>query len=173
MKIIKVIGDDFPLGRKGENLVTQIRFPIAGWAERYGDGTFALLAQRQGDPNPYPVSITTDSEYVYWDVSSADTGVAGIGKAELRYTVGEALAKSVIYITRTAPSLEDAGEPPAPYESWVNEVMAAAETVEETAETVEKTAQEAIETLEEIVSSIYVEDPQNDGNLIVHGFELR
>ena len=155
MNIITVTGSDFPLGRKGENLVTQIRFPIAGWAEKYGDGSFGLLAQRQGDANPYPVSITNDSEYVYWDVSSADTGVSGIGKAELRYTVGEALAKSVIYITRTAPALEDAVDPPAPYESWVNDVMAAAETVEEIAE------------------NLYVEDPQNDGNLIVHGFELR
>lgn len=155
MNIITVTGSDFPLGRKGENLVTQIRFPVAGWAEKYGDGTFGLLAQRQGDANPYPVSITTDSEFVYWDVTSADTGVSGIGKAELRYTVGEALAKSVIYITRTAPALEDAGDPPAPYESWVNEVMEAAETVEDIAE------------------NLYVEDPQNDGNLIVHGFELR
>lgn len=155
MNIITVNGSDIPLGRRGENLVTQIRFPIAGWAEKYGDGTFGLLAQRQGDANPYPVAITTDSKYVYWDVTSADTGVAGIGKAELRYTVGEALAKSVIYITRTAPALEDAGEAPAPYESWVNEVMDAAESVEE------------------IAANLYVEDPDHDGNLIVHGFELR
>lgn len=155
MNIITVNGSDISLGRRGENLVTQIRFPVAGWADMYGNGTFGLLAQRQGDSNPYPVSITTDSEYVYWDVSSADTGVAGIGKAELRYTVGEALAKSVIYITRTAPALDDAGDPPEPYESWVNEVMAAAETVEDIAE------------------NLYVEDPQNNGNLIVHGFELR
>lgn len=155
MNIIEVKGTDFPLGRRGENLVTQIRFPVAGWAEKYGDGSFGLLAQRQGDSNPYPVSITTDSEYVYWNVSSADTGVAGVGKAELRYTVGEALAKSVIYITRTAPALDDAGNPPEPYESWVNEVMAAAETVED------------------IAANLYVEDPDHDGNLIVHGIELR
>ena len=149
MHIITVNGSDIPIGRKGENLVTQIRFPIAGWAEKYGDGTFGLLAQRQGDANPYPVSITTDSEYVYWDVTSSDTGVAGIGKAELRYTVGEALAKSVVYITRTAPALGDAGDPPEPYESWVNDVMDAAQTVED------------------IAANLYVEDPQNDGNLIV------
>lgn len=155
MNIITVKGSDFPLGRRGENLVTQIRFPVAGWAEKYGDGTFSLLAQRQGDVNPYPVSINTDSEYVYWNVSSADTGVAGIGKAELRYTVGEALAKSMVYITRTAPALDDAGEPPEPYESWVNDVMDAAESVEE------------------IAANLYVEDPQKDGNLIVHGIELR
>ena len=162
MNIIEVKGAGFPLGRRGENLVTQIRFPVAGWAEKYGDGTFGLLAQRQSDANPYPVAITTDSEYVYWNVSSADTGVAGIGKVELRYTVGEALAKSMVYITRTAPALEDAGEAPEPYESWVNEVMDAAENVEE------------IEAhVEEIVANLYVEDPQNDGNLIVHGFELR
>ncbi len=154
MNIIEVKGTDIPLGRRGENLVTQIRFPVAGWAELYGDGSFGLLAQRQGDANPYPVSITTDSEYVYWNVTSADTGVAGIGKAELRYTVGEALAKSVVYITRTAPALDDAGDPPEPYESWVNEVMAAAETVEE------------------IAANLYVEDT-NNGNLIFHGIELR
>lgn len=155
MNIIEVKGTGISLGRRGENLVTQIRFPIAGWAEMYGDGTFGLLAQRQGDPYPYPVAITTDSDYVYWDVTSADTGVAGIGKAELRYTVGEALAKSVVYITRTAPALDDAGEPPEPYESWVNEVMDAAESVEE------------------IAANLYIEDPNKDGNLIVHGFELR
>lgn len=155
MNIVIVNGSDFPLGRRGENLVTQIRFPVSGWAETYGDGTFGLLAQRQGDANPYPVSITTDGEYVYWNVTSADTGVAGIGKAELRYTVGEALAKSMVYTTRTAPALDDAGDPPEPYESWVTEVMAAAESVEDIAE------------------NLYVEDPQGNGNLIVHGFELR
>ena len=113
------------LGIRGENLALQICIPIAEWIATYGDGTFQLIAQRKGDAAPYPVNIASDAEYVYWNVSSADTAFVGEGKAELQYYVGDTLAKSQAWQTRVTESLDAPGSPPPPYESWVEGVLQA------------------------------------------------
>ncbi len=132
---IKPCDKTIPLGRQGENLANTIEFDRREWVERYGVGTFQLLAKRAGDPAPYPVSISQELGVVTWQVTSADTAREGYGAAELYYYVGDVLAKSEIWQTRVLPSLGHAGdEPPEPYQSWVDEVLTAAQSVEEAVE---------------------------------------
>lgn len=95
------------LGQRGENDATQVVFPKF---TDFPDGEYRLLAQRNGDTAPYYVTVTTDTDNVYWLVSDTDCGVEGIGKCELQLSIDETLVKSVIYITVTGDALDD-GEP--------------------------------------------------------------
>lgn len=116
-----------PLGHQGENEAQRIvwRGLADSWARLYGEGVFALTVLREGDSAPYPASLKSENGDVIWTLSSADTAKAGEGMAELTYTVGGAIAKSRTWRTVVEPSLSANGttEPPAAYQSWVDEVL--------------------------------------------------
>ena len=124
--------EEIKLGRRGENQARKVVFDVLRkWREGYGEGVASLIVQRNGDEQPYPVTVTEDDGALVWLVSSVDTAVAGEGAAELRYTVGDTIVKSQIYKTRVRDTLEDSGETPPPaYQSWVDEVLQAAADAE-------------------------------------------
>ena len=124
--------EEIKLGRRGENQARKVVFDVLGkWREGYGEGVASLIVQRNGDAQPYPVTVTEEDGTLVWLVSSVDTAVAGEGAAELRYTVGDTIVKSQIYKTRVRETLEDSGETPPPaYQSWVDEVLQAAADAE-------------------------------------------
>lgn len=124
--------EEIKLGRRGENQARKVVFDVLGkWREGYGEGVASLIVQRNGDAQPYPVTLTEEDGVLVWRVSSVDTAVAGDGAAELRYTVGNTVVKSQIYKTRVRETLEDSGETPPPaYQSWVDEVLQAGATAE-------------------------------------------
>lgn len=111
------------IGQRGENEATQVVFPKAYFAGFEG-GAYELLAQRQGDANPYPVAITEDADNVYWTVNSTDCGVEGTGQCELRLTDGEYIVKSLLYVTLTGEALGTEGPLPEPYEDWADDLYA-------------------------------------------------
>lgn len=124
--------EEIKLGRRGENQARKVVFDVLEkWREGYGEGVASLIVQRNGDAQPYPVTVTEEDGALVWRVSSVDTAVAGEGAAELRYTVGDTIVKSQIYKTRVRETLEDSGETPPPaYQSWVDEVLQAAADAE-------------------------------------------
>ena len=124
--------EEIKLGRRGENQARKVVFDVLKkWRDGYGEGVASLIVQRNGDAQPYPVTLTEEDGALVWLVSSADTAVAGEGAAELRYTVGDTIVKSQIYKTRVRETLEDSGETPPPaYQSWVDEVLQAAADAE-------------------------------------------
>lgn len=112
------------LGRQGEHLAREIVFDVSDMIERYGMGRAELLHQRHEEPAPYPCVITQEENRVIWKLTAADTGLRGDGKAELRWYVGDTLAKSVLYQTLTLPALgEGQTEPPEPWKGWVDEIL--------------------------------------------------
>ena len=107
--------EEIKLGRRGENQARKVVFDVLGkWREGYGEGVASLIVQRNGDAQPYPVTVTEEDGALVWRVSSGDTAVAGEGAAELRYTVGDSIVKSQIYKTRVRETLEISGEAPPP-----------------------------------------------------------
>lgn len=110
-----------PLGKQGENLVTQIVFPVP--PDLVGT-TCTLLHQRALDRSPYPVSVGFDGEGATWLVNSADTATPGRGTAQLVFTGehGEIL-KSMQFPTLVLPSMEAGGEPPDPVKPWFDSLM--------------------------------------------------
>lgn len=121
------------LGRQGENKARRVSFDIADkWRETYGaGGAFGLIVQREGDAAPYPVTLSEEGGVLFWTVSNTDTHVPGEGHAELRYTMGDVIAKSQIYKTRVRTAMGESSETPPPaYQSWVDEVLKAGASAE-------------------------------------------
>ena len=135
-----------PLGRQGENLARQILFDVSDWETEYGLGVVELIAQRPGEAQPYPVAVHRNGTIVTWDVSSTDTEMPGdSGKCELRYYVGEVLAKSKTWQTWVETAMDTPSEtaPPEPEQGWVNKVLAAGSSAKEAAERAEEAAKKA------------------------------
>ena len=119
------------IGRQGEREARQIVFDLSWMAENFGDGTAALLHQRSQDGLPYQVDAVQDGNTLTWTVTDTDTAFVGYGKAEIRWTVGDVLAKTVIYKTRVAESITGDVTVPDPYQSWYDAMV---ETVGQEAE---------------------------------------
>ena len=141
--MIVVKADDLTslaLGRQGENLARQVVFDLSAWKSEYGPGSVELIAQRPGDETPYPVVTTRDGDSVVWSVTAADTLYPGdSGRCELRYYVGETLAKSRIWGTYVAIAMGTPSEttPPEPEKGWVDKVLEAGISAEAAADRAE------------------------------------
>ena len=139
------------LGRRGENEVTQVVIDFSSWVEEFGAGVITLLAMRSQDTSAYPVVLTLDGNTATWDVTSTDTAYKGSGRAEYIYTVGEQIAKSVVFNTVVMQDIGEPSEtPPDPYEDWLErltelgaETQANAEAAQQSAENAAESAQEA------------------------------
>lgn len=122
-----------PLGRQGENGVETVSFPVQGWRDLYGEGSFELMHQRNKDRYPYPCPIDVAGEDVLWVVRDTDTAFAGRGQAQLTYVVGGAVAKSIVFATCTLRSVDGGGDVPEPYQDWVDEILIAGANAVESA----------------------------------------
>lgn len=134
-----------PIGRCGENLARKVVFDIRDLESLYGPGVAELIYQRPGDAAPYPVAVRRDGESVLWDLTSADTAVAGgYGRCELRWYVGDVLVKSRIWKTWVEPAMAPPGDtPPEPEKSWVDQVLEAGTQAQEAAQRAENAAKQA------------------------------
>lgn len=123
---------NIPLGRQGENLATCIIFDCTGLVQLYGDGTAELLHELKSG-TVYPVAIQQDGASVSWAVSASDTAIVGSGRAELRWYVGDTLAKSAKFRTSVSSALADSTTetPPEPQQSWVDKVLQAAQEIKD------------------------------------------
>lgn len=129
------------LGRVGENNITEFVFDYSNWTEEFGEGTLSLVLKRQGDEEGYPKSMTTENLQSTWVVDQTDTANEGIGEAQLTYTVNSEIKKSVIYLTKTCPSIEPVGPAPDPYQSWLDQMVEAKEAAEDAADRAQEAAQ--------------------------------
>lgn len=151
------------LGRQGENAVTAFEFDISAWVEEFGAGVLTLTAQRNGDAEPYPVVLENN----VWTVSNADTAVEGYGKAQLQYVVDEQIKKSVIYATLVLPSIEASAEPPEPYQTWYDEIVAAKGEAEDAAEAASGYASDAAASAAEAAEYKINFTDDGDGNVVI------
>lgn len=156
------------IGRFAENDAVKIQFDFSAWQETYGEASVSLIAKRCGDSYPYPIVITSEENIATWVVSNTDTSKCGIGYAELGYSNQSGmLAKSALLMIEVVKTLSDAGDPPDPYDSWIddmtdlfneykeymdNAIEHADAALEEATEAVEQ-AQEALEQAQEAVET--------------------
>ena len=133
MKTVKAAtyNKSFSIGRRGENIARQIVFDLSDFVAEYGEGTPELIFQRPIDDKPYPVAAVRDGSTLLWTVTDLDTAVAttngGYSRCELRWYVGELLAKSqtwLVYVD-TAMNVPSETVPPDPESGWVDQVLAA------------------------------------------------
>ena len=114
------------LGRQGENLVRRIAFKLPpDWDTSDPAASVQLVARRAEESTAYPVMLSCEDGVYYWDVTSADTGRDGYGLCELRYLLGEVIAKSKTWPTFVAESIsEDLTDPPDAAQNYLSQVMA-------------------------------------------------
>lgn len=126
------------IGRLGENEHRTVRFQeSAAVLAMYPEASVTVLHKRPGDPAAYPVApgyVTIESGIVCWTIQSGDLATVGRGQAEVVFTSGGVIAKSLIYDTMIDKALDGAGDPPEPWESWVGDVSAEANRAESAAE---------------------------------------
>ena len=130
-------------GVQGENEARSIQFDITPWVEELGDGAVTATAKRSQDSQPYPVTVTKDGTTVTWKPTSTDTAFAGVGSFQLEYTVDSVLAKTCIWSTMVAPSLDPAGDPPDPYDNYLAEMRQIAADAIQAAQDADASADDA------------------------------
>lgn len=138
MIIINAVeGRKICLGRIGENEARAVRFDVSRIQQEFPGAEFTVLNMRPSDPDAYPVNgqyISVDGGSLMWTLQSGDLNEDGLGECELKATVDGAIVKSVIWTTEICTALDGNGEPPEPWESWVEQVEADANRAEEAAE---------------------------------------
>ena len=119
------------LGRQGENEAEVVTFDVTGWSTLYGEGAFEIFHRRSRDTVAYPVVIhmSEDGNTIEWTVTNADVEYTGNGECQLVYVVDGKIAKSVIYTTCVAKSLDGSGEVPEPYENRIQDLIEAATNI--------------------------------------------
>lgn len=139
------------IGRRGEYNAEQVVFDMSWLAETYGSGTATLMVKRPGDTAAYPAVTEQVDNLLTWTISAVDTSYKGAAECELFWTVGEALAKSVVYPVLVMRDIGDAGAtPPDPYEPWVDQMVELGTEVQEDAEAAAASAAAAQAVLDSI-----------------------
>ena len=146
-KILVKSGVEIELGKRGEHLARCVVFDISDWKKTYGEGNTYLLHQRNGDNVPYPCVVEMNDNEVLWVLSEADVAVAGRGRAELQYFVGDARVKSETWFTRTDMSMINEGPvPEGPADSWIETMLKTGTEVEQNATVARESAEVAVQS---------------------------
>ena len=135
------------IGKLKENLVTEVELPAPG----FGGGSYAVLLQRPGEKQPYPVAARHEGSTLVWTVQTADTAIAGTGKLECRwYGDNGEVAKSQTYMVRITDGLPDPTEAPEAWEGYIGQVAQNAKRAETAADSAAGSAQAAADTLAQV-----------------------
>lgn len=110
------------LGRVGENERQRVAFDVSALLAELPGAAFTVINQGPGDAAAYPCpGVTLEDGTLYWPITSAELQQTGRGRCELIVTVGDTVAKSVIYATQVLEALDGSGDAPEPWESWQTE----------------------------------------------------
>lgn len=122
---------NLPIGRQGENNVTQVIFDFSGLKTEFGSGTLSLSVKRPKEYIPYAQTMTVSGNNATWLVNETDTGNFGCGEIQLTYTVSGKVAKTVIYKYTVLRSIGADGEYPIPGQTWQEEMEDEIEGIKE------------------------------------------
>ena len=131
----------FPFGYVGENLYTGLRINCVGIFSEYPDAAVTMVVRPpQGDA--YPRVVDVSGVMVSWVLTSSDLAYDGVGTAQLTFTKGEVVIKSVKFDYSIDSSLAGSGEAPDPVSDWVNDANGVLAEVEQALQTIEGKADE-------------------------------
>lgn len=134
------------IGKLKENLVTEVELPAPG----FGGGSYAVLLQRPGEKQSYPVMARTEGGRLIWTVQTEDTEIPGTGKLECWwYGDNREVAKSQTYMVRIADGLPDPAKAPEAWEGFMGQVARDAQAAKDAADDAAKT----LKKLEEGIAS--------------------
>ena len=136
------------LGRIGENERQRVAFDVSALLAELPGASFTVINQGPGDAVAYPCpGVTVEDGVLYWPITSAELQQTGRGKCELIVTVGDVVAKSVIYSTQILEALDGSGETPSEWGTWQTEfagLVADAQTAAAAAESAAESAEASV-----------------------------
>ena len=125
--------DPIFLGRRGENLATQICFDVPEDLSSYA---YTLYVRRPRERESYPAAhIARVGNTIVWTVSNVDTENSGEGQVQIRFTDNDVVVKTIVYRTVVGIAI-DINTSPAPewQESWLDALTELAEETHTNAE---------------------------------------
>lgn len=137
VEIIKKIDNVYYLqiGVQGENLANAIKFDMSDWIAEYPSAHIHVLFKPYNSNVPSPVTTQLDGNILTWRPSYTATAVTGVGYTEVRAIDPDTglVKKSRIIPTSVENSVSgtDGEDPPSPIEEWVNQLLAAADVIED------------------------------------------
>lgn len=108
------------IGRQLENNYREFVFDCSDFGVEVT--SIILVHQRSQDVAPYLVE-TSNTDTLTWTVTDTDTSYAGYGKAELRISFSNGLAKSVVFTTMVIQSITADTTIPQPLQSWYDAMI--------------------------------------------------
>ena len=108
------------IGRQLEDNYRQFVFDCSDFGA--GVTGVTLVHQRSQDVAPYLVE-TSNTDTLTWAVTDTDTSYAGYGKAELRVSFSDGLAKSVVFTTMVLASITADAVIPTALQSWYDAMI--------------------------------------------------
>lgn len=136
-EIIKKIDNIYYLqiGVQGENLANAIQFDMSDWIAEHPSAHIYVLFKPYNSNVPSPVTTQLDENILTWRPSYTATAVTGVGYTEVRAIDPDTglVKKSRIIPTSVENSVSgtDGEDPPSPFEEWVNQVLAAADVIQD------------------------------------------
>ena len=131
-------------GERGENAVTRVLLDFTAWVEEFGAGVVNLYVKRSGDTSAYPVPLSIEGTVATWLVSDTDTYKMGRGEAEYVYVANEKVEKTAVFGFYVKKDIgQPSVNPPSPYETWMESLMALSNTTLENAQDAEEWAEKA------------------------------
>lgn len=112
--------DEIIIGIQMENNHRQFVFDCSVFDEEVS--SIMLVHQRSKDEAPY-IAATSSTDTLVWTVTNTDTTYSGYGKAELRVSFANGMAKSETYITKVLESITGDTVIPDPLQSWYDALI--------------------------------------------------
>lgn len=132
------------IGYLGENGVRDVRIPIGHLLDKW-QGLRPLLVMVPvggSDDEAYPVQYKLEGTDLVWQVSDADTAVAGTTKAAVRMVDDDGrVGMDEPFQVIISPNLSSGGEPPVVIKPWVDKLATLVPRAESAAERAENAAQ--------------------------------
>ena len=137
--------DPIFIGRKGENLATQICFDVP---EDLAEYTYTVYVKRPREHESYPAAnISRGDDCIIWTVSNVDTAISGEGSVQIRFTEDETIVKTMVYRFEVGKAIDvDVTDAPTWYDTWLDALTALAEAAHADAEDAAESADNASES---------------------------
>lgn len=139
------------IGQNYENLGVQKQFDVSEWTAEFPDAHIYLLFKRPGEEAAAPVNTTLDEDGILtWTVSNWETGIIGIGFAEIRAIDGSTglVKKSHVIPCSVEASVTDEDAAPD-YPSWVDRMLQFGENVDSIYATLPHELEEGIASIQQ------------------------
>lgn len=157
----------------------ELSYDFSCWEKQFGSGSVGWAIKRSQDTSAYLLPDTEEGTVSTVTLTATETQYAGMGKLEV-FFVNDGETEKRISETLNfmiAPSLQDLGEVPSPWESYVDAVHEDAVQAEEARQDAEdsatsasasaQAAQEALQSLEDMTATASVDANVGTPNVVV------